>query len=352
MIVDGDVGAHTRDLRSEHEAVLENVLRDDGIALGQRGEQHELRLKVRGEAGVRKSLNVHRLQRLAALDGDEVLACLHIAAHGTQLQDGHAQIVGLDALDGEGASQQSSAGQIGAGFDAVAHRGVLARVHDGQRHALDLDRRGAGAPDLGAHCVEHIRQILDLGLAGGIVDGGGALGHHGGHHRVLRGPHAGEFQHNAATMQPLGRGGDEVAMVHLEGDAQLLEPHQMHVDLAGADLAAAGHGNMGLPETAHQRAERGDARTHLADQLVRRLVFVDRGSVDDHIVALAADRSPQSLDDLAHNGDIGNDGHIVQRGLALTENSGRHELESGVLSARDLHRTDKVGRLAGNDDFF
>ena len=86
-------------------------------------------------------------------------------------------------------------------------------------HALDLDDGGARPAHLGAHLVEEVGEIHDLGLAGGVVDGGDAPGVHGGHHEVLRGSHAREVQRDGRTREPLGRGRIDVAMIDAEGDA-------------------------------------------------------------------------------------------------------------------------------------
>ena len=58
MVLDGDVRAHAHELAGEHEPVLEHVLGDDGHAVGERGQQHELRLQVGREARMRQGLNI------------------------------------------------------------------------------------------------------------------------------------------------------------------------------------------------------------------------------------------------------------------------------------------------------
>ena len=51
MALDANLGAHAPELRREHEAVLEDVLCNDGAAAGQRGKDHDLGLHVGGESG-------------------------------------------------------------------------------------------------------------------------------------------------------------------------------------------------------------------------------------------------------------------------------------------------------------
>ena len=55
--------------------------------------------------------------------------------------------------------------------------------------AVDGDQVGADALDVGAHLHEHPRQILDVRLAGGVADHGGAGRQRGRHQRVLGGHH-------------------------------------------------------------------------------------------------------------------------------------------------------------------
>ena len=73
----------------------------------------------------------------------------------------------------------------------------------------------------------------------------------------------------------------DVAMVYLEVDAQGLEPEDVHVDLAGADVATAGHGYDSLAKAGEQRAEDGCRGAHLRDEVIGRLPLGDLGRVND-----------------------------------------------------------------------
>ena len=135
----------------------------------------------------------------------------------------------------------------------------------------------------------------------------------GGHKAVLRGADAGEFQRDIGAMQAFGRVGVQVPVVHGELHTQGLKTHQVHIDLAGTDLAAARHGHARLAETRHQRAEHADGRAHLRHQFVRRFMGRDLSGVDDHGVAVALDGGAEALENLRHDDDIADKGHIVQR---------------------------------------
>ena len=61
-------------------------------------------------------------------------------------------------------------------------------------------------------------------------------------------------------------------MVGIERNAKRLESENVHVDLAGAKVAATGHGNLGLTESAEQGAHHGSRRAHLGNQVIGSLI--------------------------------------------------------------------------------
>ena len=185
---------------------------------------------------------------------------------------------GVEALDLHRLAHQTGRSNEGACLDAVAHHLMRDGVQLG--HALDLDDRRAGSLDRGAHLVEQVGEVHDLGLAGGIVDDGRALGTHRGHHEVLGGTHAGKVKRDCGARQPMRRSGVDVAVVEVEIDAEGLQAQDVHVDLARADVAAARHGHSGLSEAPQQRPEHGGRGAHLRNQLVWRDPALHRRSVD------------------------------------------------------------------------
>ena len=71
--------------------------------------------------------------------------------------------------------------------------------------AVDDDGRRADALDLGAHRVQEVAQVDDLGLAGRVVEHRGALGVDGGHDDVLGGADARELERDVGAPQPRRR---------------------------------------------------------------------------------------------------------------------------------------------------
>ncbi len=127
------------------------------------------------------------------------------------------------------------------------------------------------------------------------------------------------------AVQSIGRGGMQHPVIHVEVHAQSLQAHQVHVDLAGADLTAAGHGHPRLAESPDKRAEHGNGRAHLRDELVGSLARIDGCGIDGKRVPLARDRGPKTIEHLAHDLDIGDDRHVANRGDALAAMSLRAE---------------------------
>ena len=157
------------------------------------------------------------------------LAELH--HHGLDVVDARTEQRGVATGDADGHEQR-------AGLDAVGHD--LAHDRLELLDALDHQRGRARAVDLGAHAVEHVGEVGDLGLAGRVLDHGLALGQDRGGEQVLGGADAREVEHHARTGEPVGAGLDE-AVHHVELDAHRLEPTEVHVELAVADVVAAGH---------------------------------------------------------------------------------------------------------------
>ena len=340
MALDANIGTHAHQLGCKHKTILEDVLGDNGTAVGQGGEHHDLRLHVRGETGERERLDIDRLDALDAINVDAILDAFAIDAHELHLLEHHSQVNGAKACDVDTAvvCHQRTGNDKGTGLDAVAHHAM----GNGMQlfHALDGHDRRARADDLGAHLIKHVGEIDDLGLAGGIIDNRGTLRTHGGHDEVLGRTDAGELERDGGAAQALRRIGVDIAVGGIELDAQGLKTQDMHIDLASAQVAAAGHGDLGAMETAQQWSHHGSGSAHLGNELVGRLPRIDLGGIDlERMLVENIDRSAHALEHLAHHVDIGNIRHVLQRRLARRQKRCRHEFERGVLGARNRHGT-------------
>jgi hypothetical protein len=91
-----------------------------------------------------------------------------------QLVDHGVHVVGAAVAQHHVAAGGRDGAEKGAGLDAVGHHLVLAAVQ--LVDALDADAAGAVALDLCAHADEHLCQVDDLGLLGGVFEDRFALG--------------------------------------------------------------------------------------------------------------------------------------------------------------------------------
>ena len=142
-------------------------------------------------------------------------------------------------------------GEERGGLDAIGNRRVLDRCE--LLDTFDGDRRRPGADDLRAHAVEERREVGDLGLAGRVVDDGGALGAHRRHQDVLGRTDARELEQDPRAHQLPGVAVDE-PVARREGGAEVLQPAHVEIDRARTEVVAAGKRDARLAAASEQRA--------------------------------------------------------------------------------------------------
>jgi hypothetical protein len=148
-------------------------------------------------------------------------------------------------------------GQQGGGHDAVPHDGVFPAGQGPP--ALHSDGGATRPPHTGSQAVEEALEITDLRLPGRVGDGGDAGGPHSAQYGVLRGPHAGQGQLNLPSPGP-PLTVDAPVLAHLAPQGP--DGAEVQVDGPGAQLAAAGIGEVGLPHPGQQRPQEDDGRAH------------------------------------------------------------------------------------------
>jgi hypothetical protein len=167
--------------------------------------------------------------------------------------------------------------------------------------------------------------------------------------------HLGE--HDFAAAQAVAGARDHVAAVDLDLGAEALQRHDEEVDRAGADGAAAGHGDLGLAHACHQRPDHPEARPHLGDELI------GRGGVDDvrrrdvqglaliggvaGALAVEHDVDAVIVEDALEQRDIGKARHVVEDERLFGEKARDHQGQGGVLGAGN--RNGAMKRPAAND---
>ena len=208
-------------------------------------------------------------------------------------------------------------------------------VHAVQRvTALDADGAGAGALDHGAHALQEVAEIDDLGLSRGVLDDRLAVGRRGGHEEVLGGADAGVVERDDRPLELRTADLDE-AVVDLDGRAELLEAADVEVDAPRPDVAAAGHGDGGLAEARHQGAHDDDAGAHGAHELVGRAAAERGAGVHAQDVAGVLHVRAERAQHRHHGGDVGDARHAADDAGLVGEQTGGEELERRVLGARE-----------------
>ena len=266
--LDRDVRAHPCQLVHVHEARLKNPLGDDADPGRLEHEHHHLCLHIGRETGVRHGGDIHRAQLFGGADAKGVAPGLDSHAGLAHFVEHRAEVAGVAIAQRHVTVRHRTGEGVGCRLDPVGDHPVLRPPEPS--HALDSDRRAAGAGDFCAHGVEELGQVLDLRLAGGAVNECFALGQARGHQHVGRAENRGAAtaaEEALAAGQPLGLG---VHVTGLDADfcAKVAHALEVQIDRARADDTASGHRHLGLVEAAHERPENTDRATHFADQVV------------------------------------------------------------------------------------
>ena len=132
----------------------------------------------------------------------------------------------------------------------------------------------------------------------------------------------------------MGRARVNVTVSRLELNAEGLEAKDVHVDLAGTQVATARHCHDGLAKAREKRTEHRGGGTHLDDEVIGRLPLAHiRGVNDERVLVHDVDGGPKTLEHLAHHVHVRDVGHVRERVDARSHDRGCHELEGGVLGS-------------------
>ena len=341
-----DVGAQTTQLVDIHPARLEDVLGDHRGALGHRvhGQQH--RLQVGRQTRVGKGDEVHRPRPVLDRDPEAAGDDLHARPGLGQLVQRDVQVLRHAPPDQDVAARHHRPDRPAARHDPVRDGLVHDRVQT--LDADDLQGAGPHAPDRGSHRQQQPAQVDDLGLACRVVDQRRPLGQHGRHQQVLGRADAREVQPDLGPAQP-GRPGHDVAVLDLHGCAELDQTGDVHIQRPAADGVAARQRDLGLSAAGDERAEHRDGPADPADQVVVGLVAERRRDLDRHRRRATGDRAPQAADQLRHDRDVQDVGHVGQDRRAFGQQRGGHQLQDAVLGPAhgDLARE---SRSTGHDE--
>src|SRR5208283_1711925 len=221
-----DIRAHANQFLRVHEAVLENIFRDDRRAGGLGGERHVLRLHIGGEAGIFFRVHVGGCKRLVAHDADGVGFHRGLHASFPELLQDAGKVRGLASGDVESSR-----------LDAVGDNAVPSAVEFAD--ALHANRRRAGALNLRAHGVEQSGEVSNLGLTGAVLHDRLTLGKRRGHEQVFGAGYGNSVEDDLGAYKTISSGLDVTVLL---GDlrTQTFQAFDVQIDGTGADGASAG----------------------------------------------------------------------------------------------------------------
>ena len=331
-----DIRAHLAQLVHITEAVVPHALGDGGSPLCHAEQNAHQGLHIGGEARVGHGVDLEGQDVAGAANPHGIVKLLHLNARTAELCGDRLEVLGGDVLHQHIAAGGRCSHHVAAGLDLVGDDAVGAAVH--LLDAAHLDDIGACAAHISAAHIQEVGQIDHMGLLGTVFQNGLTLGHDSGEHTVHGSTHAHLIKEDMSAVQLVGVDGDH-AVVHTVLCAQSAEHLQVLVDGAGAEVAAAGHGHLGLAEAGQQCAEEIVAGTHLAGQVVGDVGAGQMGGVDlVGVLVQHPDLCAQHAEDLeAHR-------HIADVRQVLDDADVRCQNGSG----QDAHS--RIFR-AGDDDF-
>lgn len=200
-------------------------------------------------------------------------------------------------------------------------------------HPADFDDIGTGAADIGAHGIEKVGKVYNVGFFGNILQHGHTAGFHGGQHDIDGGADRNLIEVDVRPLQALGISVDETVF-DADLGTQQLEALDVLIDGTNAEIAPAGHGNTGLAKTPQQRADEIIAGTHVLGELVGDGGFGEGGSIDNsrsaaelfHCGAHGAQHTEQQLGIM----DVGD---IFQHTAAAGQHGGGNNGNGGIFRA-------------------
>ena len=209
--------------------------------------------------------------------------------------------------------------------------------------------------DLRAHPDQHLSQVGNLGLLGGVFQDGLAFGQRGSHQEVLG---TGDRHHvggDARALQPGAprrQRGDHVAVLDRDLGPHGLQALDVLVHRSGADRAAARQGHPGLAEARQERPQRQHGGPHGLDQLVRRFGPDGAGGLQGHAPALAVGLGLHAhvVQKATHRRHVLQAWHVGQRHRLRRQQGGAQLGQGRVLGAGNQHVTAQLAASA--DDQF
>ena len=336
LTVDLNIRAHGGQLGAvAEETGLVHILRQAADTAGQGHTHTDLCLHIRGEAGIGTGLNGSMTQLTAGHDADGIVIIDDPRTHFLQLGSDAVHVLGDHVLYQHVAACGHNGCQICTGLDLVGDDGIAAAPQ--LLHATDLHRIRTGAGNPGAHGIEEVGKVHDVGLFGGIFNHRLSGNQAGRHHDIHGGTDADHVQSDTAAMQAVRTGGQVyivLGLVHVS--TQRDKALDMLVNGTGGEVAATGQRHVGMVESAEQRAHQVITGAHLPHKYGVGMGRGDIGAVQRYNTGFAAvHHRTQILQNVQQDADIGNIRHVFYTAFTGNQQRGRQNCHRGIFGTVD-----------------
>ena len=228
--------AHVDKFIDEEQTALEHLLVEEHRSACLSSHRNEHGEQVRSQSWPRRIGNGHggtvdeRLNLVVALarHKEVVILDFHLDAHATEGIGNDAEVLERHVFDADAVTTHGCQADERTHLNHVRQNGVFRAMQ--LANTLDGEQVRCNAADACAHAVEHLAELLQIGLAGSIVNGSRALCHHSRHDNVGRTRHRGFVEQHIAAFQFLGDNLEHIAPLHLlKTSTQFLEAQEVGV---------------------------------------------------------------------------------------------------------------------------
>ena len=319
---------------------------DEHRSASLRSDDEQHREQVGRQAGPRRVGECHngavdeRFHGVVRLSRNENIVAFHLDfdAEALKCVGNDAEVLERHVFDGDADADHRRQADERADFNHIGQNRVFGAAE--RLHTFDGEQVRGDAVDACAHRVEHLAKLLDIRLAGGVVDGCRAFCQNGSHNDVGRTRDRRFVEQHPSAAKVLGVGCLDVEdishFVVAEGRSEVLKTEEMGVESATTDFIASGLGNDGLSEACEQRADEqhraAQRGTFPNEFVVLQIVEIQRVGLKSIVVhAVLHDPHAHILEQLNEVFHVENVGHVFDAHLVAGQQRGTDDLQGFVF---------------------
>ena len=163
-------------------------------------------------------------------------------------------MVDRHVLDPYAVAHHGSHADKGAYFDHVRQQCVCGAMQSVD--SLDSEKVGGDAADVRSHGIEHLTELLNIRLTGGVVDGGDTFREHGSHDDVGSAGDGSLVEEHVASFEVVGLDLKHVAPLDaLEVGTEMMESQEVCVEASASYLVTTRLSHYGPVVSCEERSE-------------------------------------------------------------------------------------------------